>query len=240
MTAGTKSVLFGVHAFWLHPWFVAWAWWKLYGWPHDPRLWAAFFVHDLGYVGKPDMDGPAGKQHVNFGAAWMARFDYGRLARALNLVWGRLMLFRPEHDLVAQGAVIGPGWVVVTHSERRRLVLARDGIKVWRIEPYNWHDFTLYHSRFVARYDGVEVSPLCYADKLSLCLTPAWLWLIMARASGEIREYMAKSVEGEKYAGMASPAREGERAWLVALRGFLGRWVEENAHNGKVLCVPWN
>lgn len=72
MTVGTRSVLFGAHAFWLHPWFVAWAWWRLYGFPWDPRLWVAFFVHDLGYIGKPNMDGPEGETHPVFGARVMA------------------------------------------------------------------------------------------------------------------------------------------------------------------------
>lgn len=71
MRVGTKSVLFGAHCFFLHPWFVALAWWKLYGFPFDPRLWVAFFVHDLGYIGKPNMDGPEGEEHVVFGARVM-------------------------------------------------------------------------------------------------------------------------------------------------------------------------
>lgn len=68
MRLGTKSVLYGAHAFWLHPWFVALAWWRLYGFPLDPRLWLAFFVHDLGYFGKPNMDGPEGETHPQWGA----------------------------------------------------------------------------------------------------------------------------------------------------------------------------
>ena len=68
MTIGTKSVLFGAHCFFLRPWFVAVAWWRLYGFPWDPRLWVAFFVHDLGYVGKPNMDGPEGEEHPLLGA----------------------------------------------------------------------------------------------------------------------------------------------------------------------------
>lgn len=68
MKIGTKSVLFGAHCFLLHPWFVAYAWWKLYGFPWDPRLWVAFFVHDIGYWGKPNMDGEEGEQHPNLGA----------------------------------------------------------------------------------------------------------------------------------------------------------------------------
>jgi hypothetical protein len=71
MKIGTKSLLFGVHQVFLHPLFVAWAWWKLYGFPRDPRLWVAFIVHDWGYWGKPNMDGPEGEQHVRLGAKIM-------------------------------------------------------------------------------------------------------------------------------------------------------------------------
>jgi hypothetical protein len=76
MKVGTRSVLFGYHQFILHPLFVAIAWWKLFGFPRDPRLWVAFFVHDLGYWGKPNMDGPEGEQHPFVGARIMSRlFD---------------------------------------------------------------------------------------------------------------------------------------------------------------------
>lgn len=68
MEIGTKSVLFGAHQFLIHPWFVALAWWKLYGFPWDPRLWVVFFLHDLGYWGKPNMDGPEGESHVLWAA----------------------------------------------------------------------------------------------------------------------------------------------------------------------------
>lgn len=77
MKIGTKSVLYGAHCFLLHPWFVAFAWWKLYGFPFDPRLWIAFFVHDLGYIGKPNMDGPEGELHPYFGAKIMG-FLFGK------------------------------------------------------------------------------------------------------------------------------------------------------------------
>lgn len=73
MKVGTKSILFGVHQFLIHPLVVAMAWWILYGFPWDPRLWIAFVVHDLGYWGKPNMDGPEGESHPEFGARIMAR-----------------------------------------------------------------------------------------------------------------------------------------------------------------------
>ena len=56
MKIGTKSVLFGAHCFFLHPFFVAVAWWKLYGFPVDPRLWVAFFVHDLNLLFKENFN----------------------------------------------------------------------------------------------------------------------------------------------------------------------------------------
>src|SRR5271169_964683 len=71
MRIGTKSVLFGAHCFFLHPWFVAAAWWKLNGFPWDPRLWVAFFVHDIGYLGKANMDGTEGESHPEVGARIM-------------------------------------------------------------------------------------------------------------------------------------------------------------------------
>ena len=63
MKIGTKSILFGAHQFLIHPLFVAFSWWRLYGFPFDLRLWMAFFLHDMGYWGKPNMDGKEGEQH---------------------------------------------------------------------------------------------------------------------------------------------------------------------------------
>ena len=71
MRTGTKSLLFGVHCFLLHPWFVAMAWRRLYGFPWDPRLWVAFIVHDWGYWGCRNMDDEEGEKHVELGAAIM-------------------------------------------------------------------------------------------------------------------------------------------------------------------------
>ena len=71
MRVGTKSVLFGAHCFFIHPFFVAFGWWALGQFPWDPRLWAAFFLHDLGYLFSPNMDGLEGEEHVHLGAKIM-------------------------------------------------------------------------------------------------------------------------------------------------------------------------
>lgn len=77
ISRGTKSVLLGAHAFWLHPFFVAEAWRRLYGFPFDPRLWVAFFVHDIGYIGKAEMDSEEGELHPIVGATIMHKlFDW--------------------------------------------------------------------------------------------------------------------------------------------------------------------
>ena len=183
MRVGTRSVLFGVHAFWLHPWFVAWAWWKLYGFPRDPRLWVAFFVHDLGYLGKPDMDGDEGESHPELGARIMLRwFDSplpGRTARLADRLWGS-----------------GGNW--------------------------HWHDLVLYHSRFYARNEGASPSMLCYADKLAIVLTPWWIYLPLARLSGELSEYMREDLhDGGKYDGEGHVLDGGSRAWLESVQDYL-------------------
>jgi hypothetical protein len=50
----------------------------------DPRLWVAFFVHDLGYVGKPNMDGEEGETHPE----WACRF----MNRYFGAPWGAFVL----------------------------------------------------------------------------------------------------------------------------------------------------
>jgi hypothetical protein len=174
MRVGTKSVIFGVHAILVHPFFVAWAWRKLWGFPWDPRLWAAFFVHDMGYVHKPNMEGREGQRHVVMG--------------------GRIMgwLFGPE-----------------------------------------WRDFVLCHSRHWAESTGIPYSKLCLADKLAFVLTPTWLYLPMARLSGELREYMRVSSErqlGGKVSNfeLSLLKSTNPQVWLEGLKLYTRRWVEQH------------
>jgi hypothetical protein len=96
VTVGTRSVLYGYHCLLLHWVFVARGWWALYGWRsvvigrdvttslRDPRLWLAFLLHDIGYWGKPNMDGPEGETHPEVGARIMARL--------FGSVWGDFCL----------------------------------------------------------------------------------------------------------------------------------------------------
>ena len=181
MNVGTKSILFGAHCWFLHPWFVAWAWWRLYGFPFDPRLWAAFFVHDLGYWGKPNMDGPEGETHVELGAWIMSLF----------------------------GAT--------------------------------WADLSRYHSRFYAKKDGRPFSALCVADKLAIVLTPAWLYLPLARATGEIHEYMELAQQGRetggKYQSMLTWSPD-QAEWYANVQRYLVSWIEEHKDGRQDTWTP--
>lgn len=73
MTVGTKSLLFGVHAFWFHPIVVMLAWRRRY--KKIPNFFEALaiFFHDIGYFGCDNMDGPEGKLHPEKGAEVMFR-----------------------------------------------------------------------------------------------------------------------------------------------------------------------
>lgn len=77
MKTGTKSILFGVHAFWWHPITVLFAWRKIYKtWPRWQEL-VAIVLHDIGYWGLPNIDGREGKMHPYRGAGWTASLVSG-------------------------------------------------------------------------------------------------------------------------------------------------------------------
>lgn len=166
MKIGTKSVLFGAHCFLLHPFFVAAAWNKLYGFPFDVRLWVAFFVHDLGYINSPNMDGDEGERHPYFGAKIMG-FLFGK----------------------------------------------------------KWHDFTLYHSRFLAKKNNAQYSKLCVADKLAIATTPAWLYLPMVKLTGEVKEYMK---DAERNSNGELKVQGSEKLWKKGVDEYIRKWVDEH------------
>lgn len=128
LSLGTKSVLFGAHAFYLHPWFVAYAWWKLYGFPWDPRLWVAFFVHDLGYIGKPNMDGEEGELHPYWGASLMGVL-FGHRWFTFTLAHSRYLAKRlgvqPSRLCIADKLALGitPAWLYLPMVKATREIV---------------------------------------------------------------------------------------------------------------------
>jgi hypothetical protein len=181
MKIGTRSILFGAHCWFIHPWFVAAAWSKLYGFPTDLRLWAAFFVHDLGYWGKPNIDGDEGESHPILGARIMRIFDGRQYMRGSFRDWRE---FR-------EWAKHAPGLRACSHEfcpSTGRLCVA------WTTPIVGeWHDFTLCHSRYYADKIGKPTSKLYAADKLAMILEPVWLYLPRVILSGEYREFKERA-----------------------------------------------
>lgn len=218
MKVGTKSVLYGAHCFLIHPFFVAAAWIKLYGFPWDPRIWITFFVHDLGYWAKPNMDGPEGETHPELGAAIMHfLFDWEYEFRTI---------FRPSKQY--EQSLLSDGWKPI-----RRFYQAW-GPSFFKRRKRTWRNFSLYHSRFLAKKEGAKPSSLCFADKLSMCMEPDWLYLPRVRWSGEIEEYM-KLAESRNLAGeqqnefeTAKLATKSQKDWRTAVKSYVERWVEEH------------
>ncbi len=76
MKTGTKSLLFGVHQFILHPVvvYIAWVW--LYGRLPNWKETVCIIIHDWGYWGKANMDDECGERHPET-AAWIAGWLFG-------------------------------------------------------------------------------------------------------------------------------------------------------------------
>ena len=222
MKTGTKSVLFGAHCFFLHPWFVAAAWTKLYGFPWDPRLWVAFFVHDLGYIGKAAMDDEDGETHPQFGARIMYRlFDscgpMGFMAWLCgnNRHW---WVYRSPKSALDSGESICEKCGSTEANVDRPCISTR------------WHDFCLLHSRYYAKRLGKPFSRLCVADKLSFALTPRWLYLPMVNWTGEIHEYLnrAKTADTAASRFKAADYRGRQVEWHIELCRYMRAWVDEH------------
>lgn len=88
MNVGTKSILFGVHQFIIHPVSVFLAWHELYGWPNWKET-VCIFIHDWGYWGCHDMDGEEGKRHPEWAAGWAARH--------LGIHWYHVCLYHSRY-----------------------------------------------------------------------------------------------------------------------------------------------
>jgi hypothetical protein len=199
MKRGTKSLLFGVHQFIIHPIIVAIAWYKLYGFPFDPRIWVAFIVHDWGYWGCSQMDGEEGDNHPYLGANLMHYLFDGHRGDSAVDTWNPLK------------------WI--------RFIIACD------YEP-RWYNFCLCHSRFLAKQKDLQPSKLCMADKLAVYYYPNWLYIFLAKLSGELWEYLDSAKQSGKHGHMNLNDTNPE-IWLNEVKQFLYEYAFEHK-DGKI------
>ncbi|HEY6342931.1 MAG TPA: hypothetical protein VIY49_15670 [Bryobacteraceae bacterium] len=81
---------------------------------------------------------------------------------------------------------------------------------------------------------GLPISRLCFADKLAFAMTPPWLYIPIARWTGELAEYMERSRErqaGDQ--GFTEEERillksQDPAEWLKGLQSYTRRRVEEH------------
>jgi len=90
----------------------------------------------------------------------------------------------------------------------------------WLFGP-EYHDLVLYHSRHYAKRAGRAPSRLCWADKLSHLYYPEWLYLFLARLSGEIHEYRQNAAK----AGLM-PLTASDSEWFRWLQAKFVRLAE--------------
>ncbi len=98
-----------------------------------------------------------------------------------------------------------------------------------------WFYFTACHSRYYARMLHKPPSRLCWADKLAVSAYPRWLYLLLARLSGELWEYMR---DAELHAD-SWPTTEWERRMMQS--GWPGGWYEgASAYLRRLVWENWN
>lgn len=212
MKIGTKSILFGAHQFMLHPVFVAWAWIKLYGFPWDPRICTSFFVHDLGYWGKPNMDGVEGETHVELGARIMHFLFDGMEREEMQEVYPSLQRFIELRKA---------GWHTIWTGDNAIIVERM-------VQSTKWRDFTMYHSRYYAKKNGAQPSKLCFADKLAFCVTPRWIYIVMTSWTGEIIEYMRQAPMFKSKPENWKPDLIDKLIWYKYVDTSMTNWVVEH------------
>ena len=84
MTLGTKTLLFGVHQIFIHPFMVALSWIILYKSLPSCQEFFCIFIHDWGYWGKKDLKGKEGDKHPELGAKIASKM--------LGEKWGKFIL----------------------------------------------------------------------------------------------------------------------------------------------------
>jgi hypothetical protein len=240
MKIGTKSLLYGGHQFAIHPWVLAYSWYKLYGWGGYPnlwnwRLWIAFIVHDWGYWGKPNMDGPEGERHVELGAKIMSIFDSEEgeweAVRDMIAVWPtsqcrwvwRVRWSEPGIDERYEWS--DNEWPDNKAGKHSAMYFAEGAM--WKPEKrLTWEKFCLYHSRFYAKQHSQPPSRLCYADKVAIYTLPKWIYLFFVRLTGEYKEYMIRV--GDKYHTEGRNPTNDINQWYDEMVAFLKKWVVTN------------
>lgn len=166
------------------------------------------------------MDGPEGESHPEVGARIMRRLFDRAPYKFEWTEWshgGKGVPWRMNVDMF--NGMLCAGWDIIDIENSFTLL---------RRPRFRWHDLCLYHSRYYSKREDAKPSQLCFADKLSFCLSPRWLYLPMVTATGEINEYLknAQTADSSHW----KPTGYDKRRWHAQLCNYMAKWVE--AHVG--------
>lgn len=139
----------------------------------DYRLWLAFFLHDIGYLGKPNMDGPEGESHPEKGAALMRRW--------FGDAWGDFCLFHSRY--YAKRAGRNPS--VLCRADKLAIALEPS----WLYLPRVWASGELTEYLTQSRAADIKASGLSPALAADLVSGNPWRW------HKALRVYMARWVK---------------------------------------------
>jgi hypothetical protein len=146
MKTGMKSLLFGVHQFAWHPITVWLAWYKLYGRPTWKET-ICIIIHDWGYWFCPNMDGPEGERHPEFGAAIAGKLfgtDYYYLVLLHSRHYAKIDGREPSKLCWADKLSIlyDPKWFYLPRA------IASGEIKEYRLNAVKWIPLSDPHSKW--------------------------------------------------------------------------------------------
>jgi hypothetical protein len=118
MKKGSKSLLMGAHAFWVHPALVTVAWVKLYGSMPSLKELFCIFIHDWGYWGCENIDDEKGEEHPEWAAKVASRLfgaEYGDLARYHSRHYAKRCGAEPSKLCWADklGVALEPWWFYI-------------------------------------------------------------------------------------------------------------------------------
>ncbi len=161
---GTKTILFGVHQFLLHPLTLAYCWGIMYKWSDlwNPKLWLTFFVHDIGYWGKPNIDGEEGERHPELGASimrWVVSSEWGKFSlyhsRFYSKRDGEPHSFLCQPDKLTY--IVTPRWLykLLSHASGEVHEYMSDELHTGKYD-YMLEDYGQYNTRFEDWHAGVS------------------------------------------------------------------------------------
>ncbi|MCE5265708.1 MAG: hypothetical protein LLG97_19540 [Deltaproteobacteria bacterium] len=179
MKTGTKSILFGVHQFVIHPIVVLIAWITLYGRPNWKTM-ICIVIHDWGYWGKARMDDEDGERHPE----WAADFVWDMFH---DMDMWALCMFHSRHHARSRNAepsrlcwadklsiIYEPWWFYLPRAwasgelQEYRITAAKGGFfPAWKSNR-KWYEWIQERFTKLAKEKRGDAVPYANPERLSL------------------------------------------------------------------------